>query len=688
MQLSNGWTELIEDAKRQAAHAAIIAAPKQPVSSLAADHFQSKVTFINSREHAETMLQLVRQRAISHVGIRFSYFYSRPGVPINEHDIAYDPRSIRPTLLALTFVEHSGNTGTYRFVVDVRNPEVLPALKELLKEPIRFVGHEMKSDLFCLWKLRLGDVDMLWDARVAEGIQDLGRLHPRYARDKTDNGQAAQECEYEERFRLSLRGTCQHHGIRYMREQASLERQPVEHSAADIDGVVEDATAIASLYFAQVIDATIKGSLHHLETIAMDWTRTVARAEWRGVKPAVLLCERVREACEARLRELESQLIVFGIENFRSHDCLMEFFAKHGLLELFINDGEYGFDRKQLGLYIDRHEAMPLLYAARHIADIQRTGILNAQLIGGDGRLHALMELLGTESLRLTTKWPNILGISRIMRPLIIPETGYGIIEIDLSQIEVCIAAVVYWDIKLIHLCNSGDVYNGMAKLHYNDIPEADRHLSDKKFKKKHGPKRDCMKILTLGIIYGLTAFGISNLLNISKHEAQTLLEKFMAMFPSLRQRRDDVAAHAALRGYACTVSGIRRHRAAMGPLSDWELNWMRNHPIQGSAADPFKVACNRLDRLLRRFHAGLIVLFHDAVVIEAPLSHLQAVADLASQELCRAVQEMFPVLRPRVDVNIRRPESWNKDGDPNSVTDWLADPVKSALKKFEKMEE
>jgi DNA polymerase-1 len=134
-----------------------------------------------------------------------------------------------------------------------------------------------------------------------------------------------------------------------------------------------------------------------------------------------------------------------------------------------------------------------------------------------------------------------------------------------------------------------------------------------------------------------------------------------------------------AARGYATTVSGLRRRRErADRPPSRWERNWLTNQPVQGSAATAFKAAGNRLDRLYRRYDAWLILPMHDAFVFEAPLEVLGEVAELTGRVLREAVEEYFPVLRPRTEINVTHPHCWNKDGHADSVDRWIEDPTHS----------
>jgi DNA polymerase-1 len=117
----------------------------------------------------------------------------------------------------------------------------------------------------------------------------------------------------------------------------------------------------------------------------------------------------------------------------------------------------------------------------------------------------------------------------------------------------------------------------------------------------------------------------------------------------------------------------LKRYRANSGQATRWEKNWLANHPVQGSAAVMFKAAGNRLDKLFRLYDARIIIPLHDAFIFEAPLEELKTIAELTSRVMCDTLQEYFPVLRPQVEINITRPDCWNKDGDGEELERWIA---------------
>jgi DNA polymerase I len=264
-----------------------------------------------------------------------------------------------------------------------------------------------------------------------------------------------------------------------------------------------------------------------------------------------------------------------------------------------------------------------------------------------------------------------------VLRPLVIPDPEFGIGEADYCQIEIGIAAAMYGDHALVAMFNSDDVYSAIGKVFFRErLTPAELALNGLDFKRRYPALREQMKVCTLGIIYGLTPFGLALRLGVSRPIAAMLMTGFLDQFPTLRDVLRIKPAVAADRGYASSVSGLRRNRPVNGRPSQWERNWLANHPVQSSAATVFKSAGIRLDRLYPQYGARLIVPLYDAFVFEAPMEVLAEVAELTRRVMVEAVVEWFPQLRPRVEVNIENPSCWNKDGHADSIDKWVADPT------------
>ncbi|HEY7116648.1 MAG TPA: DNA polymerase [Tepidisphaeraceae bacterium] len=683
-----GWTERLA----RPSVSPLQELPTPPLPKLP-DAYHHEVRLVSDAKSASDMLELALCRPIAYVGFDAEFRYGRAPVPLRNGKTATDRSSIVPLLLSLAFVEHDAADETarvYRFVVDVHNhrDQVLPVLRELLRQPWCFVGHYMTMDLACLWKLGIDEPRTIWDTWVAEKALRLGLDSVRQAGPDNETGSEAEEARAREEaealsaIRFDLRAVCRRHGVpyRFTGDKGRLQRSFLAHpvggafTGEQVDYASADAEAAAALYLRQQLSAGRAGLADHLTAIEMPWCIVNARIAWHGVKIDGERRRAVARRCDGKLGELEDKLRELGIGNFRSHRQLVAFFGAQGLLEAFREGGNYTFGKDKLKELKHLHPAVKLLYDARRVQSLKTDAILLPALDGADGRVHADHLQLGAASGRQSCKHPNLLGLDKTLRPLIVPAPGCGIGEVDLSQIEVGIAAAVYGDDRLIELFNTGDVYSRMAQLFYADqLGDADRLLDGASFKRTHPQLRETMKTCTLGIIYGLTAFGLSVRLSVEVQRAEQLLNRFMDMFPALKQALDDVANYAILRGFATTSSGLRRYRTEGSRVaSQQERNWMRNHPIQGTAADLFKMAGIRLDRLYRRYGAKLIIPFHDAFVFEAPLDHLGEVTALTERVMCEVIEEFFPRLRPRAERNVSHPECWNKAGGTAALDEWL----------------
>jgi DNA polymerase-1 len=247
---------------------------------------------------------------------------------------------------------------------------------------------------------------------------------------------------------------------------------------------------------------------------------------------------------------------------------------------------------------------------------------------------------------------------------------------VDLAQVEVAVAAAVYNDPDLIAMSNARDVYTQMAKAFFaRELSPEALGLPDKKFKDRYGEMRDRMKVCTLATIYNITPYGLSALLGITVEQAARELGKFLGLFPALARAQREEVAYWAIRGYAYICTGLRRWRARRGAPSAWEINWALNTPVQGSAGVVFKVAGNRLYRRYQHYGARIILPLHDCFIFEAPKASLGQVAKVTAEVMRGAVQEHFPMLDPRVEINVDRPDCWNKDGKWRSLQLWLIDP-------------
>lgn len=646
---------------------------------------------IASKDRVLQVLRLAAQRPVSYVGLATAVAYDAPGVPLPDHRLWFDPRSVRPLLVALALVE-SGSDGLVvltSLVVDVQVPEALPALGSLLTRPWTYVLHGATEALFVLWQLRMPIPQRVWDSRVAEQALALGRYHPQYLLDRqsadvSEQALAREQANEAAEEHYSLVQTCHRHGVPCPfagREQhlqtLFLTHQPNQpFREEEIQYLGARALAVAQLYPPQVQASLTANCLDHLIRVEVPWSITNARMTWDGVKLNPETCRQLITACRQHGQRLANQLAELGLDDVNSPSRLKAFFGAAGLLFAFRAGDGFCFDDDRLEAIEDRSPAARLIRALRKVRRLLADKLLTGELVGADGRLHPEHVQLGAATGRNTMRAPNIGGIGRALRPVIVPAEGYAIGEVDLSQIEVGIAAALHDDPGLIRMFNSHDLYSAMAQSYYaSALPPEALVLSSKKFKKHFRRFRDPMKVVTLAMLYGITPHGLSILLNISEATARAEQQRFRALFPALAQGLEDASGDGALRGYAEVCSGLRRHRGRSGQPNPWEVNWLRNTPVQGSCAVVFKDAGNRLYRRLQHYGARLILPLHDAFIFETPRPYLHTVARITAEELRGAVQAWFPELDPKVEINVDNPSCWNKDGKWRSLRLWMIHP-------------
>jgi len=630
--------------------------PKDP------KYFSESIQYVNNSSGIERLVEFAQQRPLSHIGF--------------DTDLMVQGHS---QLLSISMVELQGDgLHIYNFVIDLRGKEYLGNLQPLFDLSVCFVSHNLKRVLFFLWEYGLSAPAIVWDTSINEKVLHLGKNNIGYLRsskeDLCSQIRAKADKKATDQFQLSLLGTCQRYGVPYRDYQCIASLSKLNQFQLDI--AIEDARAAARLYLPQVNIAAQHGLLHHLTTVEMPWAITNAKIQWKGVKIDCAKRDDTFQILQAYQSMLEDQLSQLGINDHRNNDQLITYFNNLGLLHLFKKNDGYSFDHDQLKQLQSHHPTIKALRNLRRISSLLDDKILMPELVK-NGRIQPNHIQLGTDTGRQTSEYPNILGMDALLRPLIIPEVGYGIGEVDWSQNEIGIAAAIYGDETLIKMFNTGDVYSAMARHFF--VKELPEDLTDQELKDKYPNYRKIMKECTLGILYGMTPYGLAAKLNIKEWVAKSLQARFFEMFPQLQLQLQRLPKLSAIRGYATTISGLRRNRGIIGPPTNWELNWLSNHPIQGSAAVIFKVAGNRLAKLYERYDAHLIIPLHDSFVFEAPLNHLKVVAELTERVMCEAVQEYFPMLKPKAEINISNPDCWNK-GDLDPLGKWLAKILESKL--------
>lgn len=261
-----------------------------------------------------------------------------------------------------------------------------------------------------------------------------------------------------------------------------------------------------------------------------------------------------------------------------------------------------------------------------------------------DDRIHTNFNQTITATGRISSTEPNLqnipmrMEIGRKIRKVFIPKEGCVFVDADYSQIELRILASLAGDEELIAAYRENqDIHRSTASKVFH-VP----------FDEVTDLQRRNAKAVNFGIVYGISSFGLSQDLSISKKEAQQYIEDYFAMYPAVHEYLESVKESAKKTGYSVTAFGRRR------PIPELKnSNFMQrsfgervamNAPIQGTAADVIKMAMIRVyDRLLNEgLEARMILQIHDELLIEAPEREKEKVMAILEEEMPGAAD--FPV--------------------------------------------
>ena len=264
-------------------------------------------------------------------------------------------------------------------------------------------------------------------------------------------------------------------------------------------------------------------------------------------------------------------------------------------------------------------------------------GLIN--FIEQDGKIHTTFNQTITATGRLSSTDPNLQNIpirielGKLIRKVFLPEQGHLFVDSDYSQIELRVLAHLSDDEKLIEAFKNGqDIHRSTASL-----------VFDTPFDEVTDIQRRNAKAVNFGIVYGISAFGLANDLNIGRKEAQAYIDSYFEKYPKIKAFLDKTVADAKEKGYIKTMFGRIRPIPELSSSNFMQRQFgervAMNSPIQGTAADIIKIAMIRVhDRLLKEnLKSKLILQVHDELLIETAEDEKKYVIELLEEEMHKA---------------------------------------------------
>ena len=421
-----------------------------------------------------------------------------------------------------------------------------------------------------------------------------------------------------------------------------------------VDYACEDADVTLRLY------PILKEEMEKYEVtsvfthIEMPLLPVLARMERNGVRLDTAALEETGRNFTERMQQLETD-----IYELAGHEFTITSPKQVGAVlfdELQISakvkktkTGQYSTSEEVLETLRDKHPIVEKILQHRALKKLLSTYVeaLPKLIHPETGHIHTSFNQAVTATGRLSSSNPNLQNIpvrgedGREIRRAFVPEEGEVFFSADYSQIELRIMAHLSEDEHMVADFNSGlDIHAATAaRIFHKPVEEVDRD------------ERRKAKTANFGIIYGISAFGLSERMGVSRGEAKELIENYFSTYPKVREYMNESIERAKQTGYITTQFGRRRYLADINAGNATVRGYAErnavNAPIQGTAADIIKLAMVAIDRRLReeKLQTRMILQVHDELNFSVPPTELEQVRHLVVEEMERAFQMRVPLV-------------------------------------------
>jgi len=433
---------------------------------------------------------------------------------------------------------------------------------------------------------------------------------------------------------------------------------PTDEETAALVVAAELPRLLAPLLQARLEERSLTALYREIE---LPLTGVLADMERAGVRIDTYRMGEITARLAERVTELESSAYELAGEEFMlgsTQQVARVLFEKLGLTAGRRGKTGFSTDAKVLRSIRGEHPIVPVIEEWRELSKLLNTylGPLPALIDETTGRLHTTINQTVAATGRLSTTSPNLQSIpirtdlGREIRSAFVADEGSKLLSADYSQIELRILA---------HLSNEPKLKEAFAR--GEDIHRATAaEVLGKDPATLTTGERSIAKMINFGIVYGISAYGLSENLEIPREQAQAYIDAYLARFPHVQDFLARTIEEAARDGYATTLLGRRRPvpelRVSNRQLRQAGERIAVNFPMQGSNADIIKVAMIRIHRRLRDEGraARLVLQVHDELLLEVPDAEVKAVRELVRAEMTGA----YP-LDPPLAVDVGLGDNW-----------------------------
>ena len=426
---------------------------------------------------------------------------------------------------------------------------------------------------------------------------------------------------------------------------------------ADVTLQLEDAIRPSALSLSSSVSSPLA-----LSEVEEPLVKLLLEMEREGVKIDV-------DALKEYGRELDREILGFTQEILKYADPGFNPDSPKQLGELLFGklglpggkktaSGQWSTDEKTLSKLAGEHPIIASILEYRACTKLKSTYVDKLPtLIDDQGRVHTTYAQAFTETGRLSSSDPNLQNIpirtergKFIRKAFVARDEDHVIISADYSQIELRLMAAMSGDTAMLAAFRNGeDIHRDTASRVYDVMPAF-----------VTPEQRSACKMVNFGIIYGISAFGLSQRLKVPRKEAADLIETYFKLYPSIKEFMGRAIAKAREKGYAETVLGRRRTLRDINSRNATARQAAErdaiNTPIQGSAADLIKIAMVRVDRAIKaeNLRAKMVLQIHDELVFDCPKDETERLKEIVRREMSTALDFGVPL-----EVGIGEGANW-----------------------------
>ena len=510
------------------------------------------------------------------------------------------------------------------------DPHLAPEFVRWLQDqPLHLLGHDIKKDLYMLMCLGASRFDVAFDTQVAQYVLDPGRSDYSMSAMSTEFLQLTVEDEKEyfsQNAQMDLLSDPAEklldYGLRWCVSVINLRRlQQPQIQAGGLDGVLYD--------------------------IELPLIEVMAAMEKEGFRADREFLAAFGEELSGEIDRLTKAIHEMAGEEFNINSPMQLgpiLFEKLELPHGKKTKKGYSTSADILEKVRDKHPIVPAILEYRQLTKLKSTYIdgLIPLINEEDGKIHAHFMQTVAATGRISCIEPNLQNIpirtelGRGLRKAFVPDdASHTLVGADYSQIELRVLAHMSEDPVLIEAFNNGEDIHRATASNVLGIPE-DQITPE---------ERSRAKAVNFGVIYGMSAFGLSSNLNISRKEADDYIKAYFEKHQAVKAFMDGEVKFCKESGYVETMFGRRRYineiKASQFMVRQIGERLAMNSPIQGSAADIIKIAMIRVYRALRDagLKSRLILQIHDELIIHTELSELEQVKKLLVENMESAVE-------------------------------------------------